>query len=206
MMKQEKVKEVIRRLSAIIPDPRCELDFTTPWQLLVATILSAQSTDKIVNTVTPELFKQFPTIQSMADASLEEIDRLIQRVNFHNNKARSLKGAAQMIMSKYGGEVPQTLEELDELPGVARKTANVVLGNAFGIASGIAVDTHVIRLARALGLTEETDPVKIEQDLMQIVPKEMWINFSHYLILYGRRFHGAKLKSVENLPLHDLYV
>ena len=206
MTKQEKVKEVIRRLSAIIPDPRCELDFTTPWQLLVATILSAQSTDKIVNTVTPELFKKFPTTESMAEASIEDIDLLIRRVNFHNNKAKSLKGSAEMIMTKYGGEVPKTLEELDTLPGVARKTANVVLGNAFGIASGIAVDTHVVRLAQALGLTKETDPVKIERDLMDIVPKDDWINFSHYLILYGRRFHSAKLKSVENLPLHDLYV
>ncbi len=192
MTQEEKVKEIIKRLSQAYPNPKTALNFSNPHELLFATILSAQATDKLVNLVTPELFKKYNTIKNFADAPLDEIDSKINRVNFHNNKAKSIKGAAQMIVEKFDGKVPENMEDLDSLPGVARKTANVVLGNAFGIAEGIAVDTHVMRLSIKLGLTDKKDPVKIELDLMKIVPKENWIDFSHFLINFGREYCPAR--------------
>lgn len=204
MTKEQKVKEIIKRLSKIYPDPKTALIFTTPLQLLIATILSAQATDKLVNTVTPELFKKYKTAKDFADAPVEDIDAMIRKVNFHNNKAKSIKAAAQMIVEKHGGKVPDNMEDLDALTGVARKTANVVLGNAFHIAEGIVVDTHVMRLATKLGLTDKKDPEKIEQDLMKIVPKENWIDFSHLLILFGREFCPARPHACANCPLGDL--
>lgn len=202
--RKKKAKEIIKRLSKVYPNPRTALDYKTPLQLLIATILSAQTTDKTVNVVTPELFKKFKTAKDFAQAPVEEIDSLIRRVNFHNNKAKNIKATCQVIAEKYGGEVPQTMEELDALPGVARKTANVVLGNAFHIAEGIVVDTHVMRLSRKLGLTTQTDPVKIEKELMEIVPKDKWIDFSHLLINFGREFCPARPHKCENCPLGDL--
>lgn len=204
MSKEQKVKEIIKRLSKIYPDPKTALTFTTPLELLVATILSAQATDKTVNTVTPELFKKYKTAKSFADAPVEDIDAMIRKVNFHNNKAKSIKAASQMIVEKHGGKVPDNMEDLDALPGVARKTANVVLGGAFKKSEGIVVDTHVIRLSTKLGLTNEKNPEKIEQDLMKIVPKEDWIDFSHLLILFGREFCPARPHECANCPLGNL--
>lgn len=186
MTKQQKVQEIIRRLSQEWPEPQVELNFTSPWELLVATILAAQCTDKLVNTVTPNLFKAFPEIKDYAQSSPEQIEQHIMKINFHKNKSKFIFKSAQMIIDKFGGQVPQTMEELVQLPGVARKTANVVLGDAFGKNEGIIVDTHVKRMTKQLGLTDNTDPVKIEQDLMKIVPKAEWIHFSHLLTLFGR--------------------
>lgn len=202
--KKYKVKEILKRLYKFYPHPKTALNYSTPLELLIATILSAQATDKVVNLVTPELFKKYVTASDFANAPVEEIDKMVSRVNFHQNKSKNIKAAAQMIVEKFNGEVPKTMEELDSLPGVARKTANVVLGNAFGIASGIVVDTHVMRLSNKLGLTLEKDPVKIEKDLMEIVPKENWIDFSHLLINFGREFCPARPHVCANCPLGDL--
>src|SRR3989344_3010126 len=204
MTNEEKVKEIIKRLSKVYPHPKTALNFSTPLELLIATILSAQATDKLVNTVTPELFKKYKTAKDFADASVEDIDTMIRKVNFHNNKAKSIKAAAQMIVEKHGGKVPDNMEDLDALPGVARKTANVVLGGAFKKSEGIVVDTHVIRLTTKLGLTDKKDPDKIEQDLMKIVPKEDWIDFSHLLILFGREYCPARPHKCDDCPLGDL--
>ena len=206
MSKEEKVKEIIKRLTKIYPHPRTALEYNSPFELLVATILSAQCTDKLVNTVTPSLFASYPTAKEMASASVEEIDEKIKKVTFHSNKAKNIKAASEIIMKEHNGKVPQTMDELDALPGVARKTANVVLGDAFNKSEGIVVDTHVRRLANRLGLTQSEDPVKIEQDLMQIVPREYWIHFPHLLILYGREYAPSRpKKGVEDI-LDDLYI
>lgn len=204
MTKQEKVKEILKRLYKIYPHPKTALIYQNPWQLLVATILSAQATDKLVNQVTPGLFAKYKTIEDFAKASVPEIDKDISKVNFHSNKAKSIQGAAQMIMEKFGGKVPDNMADLDSLPGVARKTANVVLGNAFGKAEGIVVDTHVARLSKKLGLTTSQDPEKIEQDLMKIVPQANWIDFSHLLINHGRDICTAREHSCANCPLGGL--
>lgn len=204
MTQQEKVKEVIKRLSKIYPHPKTALEFSNPLELLIATILSAQATDKVVNLVTPALFKKYKTAQNFANAPVEEIDNEIKRVNFHNNKAKSIKAASQMIVEKFGGKVPKNMEDLDSLPGVARKTANVVLGNAYGISEGIVVDTHVMRLSQKMGLTNQKDPVKIEQDLMKIVPKDKWIDFSHLLINFGREYCPARPHKCADCPLVNL--
>ncbi len=158
MRPEEKVKRIIERLTKAYPTPKTALLFSKPHELLIATILSAQATDKVVNSVTPGLFAKYPTIADYANASIDEIDSSIVKINFHRNKAKSIKGACEMILHTYGGNVPQTLDELDALPGVARKTANVVLGSAFGIAEGIVVDTHVSRLSKRLGLTDKSTP------------------------------------------------
>lgn len=204
MTKQNKVKLIIQRLSKVYPHPKTALNFTTPFELLVATILSAQATDKVVNLITPELFKKYKTAKDYADATAEKIDSMIKKVNFHNNKAKNIQAAATIIAEKYNGKVPSTMEELDALPGVARKTANVVLGNAYHKAEGVVVDTHVMRLSTKLGLTDKKDPEKIEQDLMKIVPKEHWIDFSHMLILHGRDICTARPHTCEGCPLGDL--
>ncbi len=204
MTNQEKALEIMHRLYKVYPHPKTELNYTTPFELLVATIMAAQCTDKLVNTVTPALFKKFPTIQSFSDASVQDIDALIMKVTFHGNKAKNIQACAQIIMEKHGGKVPQTMLELDDLPGVARKTANVVLGSAFGIAQGIVIDTHGIRLSNKLGLTTEKDPVKIEQDLMKLVPRDKWIDFGHLLTLHGRHMCVARPHTCENCPLGDL--
>ncbi len=204
MLPEEKVREIIKRLSKAYPNPKTALYFTQPHELLFATILSAQATDKLVNLVTPELFKKYPTIKDFAGAPFEELDDMVKRVNFHINKSKNIKAAAVMIIEKYGGEVPSNMEDLDSLPGVARKTANVVLGNVFHKAEGIVVDTHVMRLSTRLGLTDKKDPVKIEQDLMKIVPKEKWIDFAHLLINFGREYCPARFHKCEDCPLGNL--
>lgn len=204
MTMQEKVLEIIKRLYKAFPNPKVELKYSSPFELLVATILSAQCTDKLVNTVTPALFTKYKTIEDYAKTPVAEIDRMIAKINFHTNKAKNIVAAAKMIMETYGGTVPNTMEELDALPGVARKTANVILGSIFGKAEGIVVDTHGIRLANKLGLTTSKDPVKIEQDLMAIVPKDKWIEFGHLLTLHGRYQCPARLHTCDDCPLGDL--
>ena len=168
------------------PNVTCALHYTSPWELLVATILSAQCTDRRVNEVTPGLFAKYPTPQDFAGARQEVVANDIRSTGFFNNKAKSLIGAAKKIVNEFDGKVPQTLEELITVPGAARKTANVVLGTAYEIASGVVVDTHVLRVSARLDLTKNTDPVKVEQDLMKIIPQERWILFSHQIIHHGR--------------------
>ena len=183
---------VYDRLQAIYPDAHCELDFSSPFQLLVATILSAQCTDKRVNMVTPVLFSRYPTVESLARAKQEDVEEIIKSTGFFRNKAKSIIGMAGAVADRHGGVVPSTLEELVKLPGVGRKTANVVLGNAFDVNEGVVVDTHIGRLSNRLGLTSETDPVKVEQVLMQQFPRERWTMLAHLLIFHGRRVCDAK--------------
>lgn len=204
MTKQDKVKEIIERLSTEWPEPKTALEFSNAWELLVATIMSAQTTDKIVNQLTPELFKKYPTISDMAKAKVDDVQKLISKVNFSGNKAKNIVACAVMIEEKHGAHVPDNMEELDALPGVARKTANVVLGNAFKKSEGIVVDTHVMRLSQRLGLTDKKDPEKIEKDLMEIVPKEDWIDFSHLLINFGRIYCPARPHECADCPLGEL--
>lgn len=182
-----RTKKIIGGLEKAYPNAHCELNFSNPLQLLVATVLSAQCTDKRVNIVTENLFRKYPSAAEFAKADLSELEQDIKTTGFYRNKAKGIKAAAQSIVEEHGGEVPRTMEELIELGGVGRKTANVVLGNAFNINLGVVVDTHVARLSYRLGLVNETDPVKIEQVLMKLVPQEKWTLFSHLLIWHGRR-------------------
>jgi endonuclease-3 len=186
------MSEILRRLERMYPGATCALRHENPWQLLVATILSAQCTDKLVNEVTPGLFAKYPTPMDFASVRQEVLAQDIHRTGFFNNKAKSIIGAAGKVVAEFGGQVPRTMEEMLTIPGAARKTANVVLGTAYGIASGIVVDTHVQRLAARLDLTKNTNPVKIEQDLMKIVPRDKWIVFAHELILHGRALCQAR--------------
>lgn len=203
MTKKEKVQEIIKRLSKVYP-AKIELDFKNPYQLLIATILAAQATDVSVNLATPALFKKYPDPKALAEASVEEIDSLIQNVNFHRNKARIIQSTARTLIDKFGGKVPENMADLDSLPGVARKTANVVLSCALGKPGGIIVDTHMIRMSNKLGLTNSKDPVQIEKDLMEIVPKKDWIRFPLMMILHGRHFCTARPHSCAGCPLGDL--
>lgn len=204
MTLQEKALEIMKRLYRDNPHPKVELHYASPFELLVATILSAQCTDKLVNTVTPALFAAYPTIQSYADSTVADIDAYVTKINFHSNKAKNICAAAKMIMDTYSGEVPDTMEKLDALPGVARKTANVILGSIFGKAEGIVIDTHGIRLSNKFGLTKEKDPVKIEQDLMKLIPRDKWIDFGHLLTLHGRYVCTARPHTCEGCSLGDL--
>jgi endonuclease-3 len=198
------LKKILAILERRFPQPECALIHDSPWQLLVATILSAQCTDKRVNMVTPGLFKKFPTIESFAVAKLGEVEKAIQSTGFFRNKAKNIIACAQTLLEKFAGEIPQKLEQLVELPGVGRKTASVILGTAFGKAEGIVVDTHVKRLSFRMGLTKETDPEKVEKDLMKIIPKNKWIAFSHLLILHGRERCAARKPDCGNCELTDL--
>jgi endonuclease III len=187
MKTKERAAEIINKLRTVYPDAHCELDFETPLQLLVATILSAQCTDKRVNIVTRDLFSKYPTADELATVSQEELELAIKTTGFFRSKAKNLRTMAKDLVEKHQGEVPRTMGELTQLPGVGRKTANVVLGNAFSIAEGIVVDTHVARLAKRLSLTTTDDPEKIETDLMRLVLQSQWTIFSHLLIWHGRR-------------------
>ena len=202
--RRERVAEILRRLDEVYPNATCALKHRNAWELLVATILSAQCTDDRVNQVTPGLFEKYPTVKDFAAVSQEELAADIRSTGFFNNKAKAIRGAAQKILADYGGKVPKTMEEMLTIPGVARKTANVVLGTAYGLATGIVVDTHVSRVARRLDLTKEKDPVKIEQDLMKIIPKEKWIVFSHQLIHFGRYICQSRKPKCAECPLNDL--
>jgi endonuclease III len=187
MRTKERVERIIEKLKQTYPSAHCELDFDTPLQLLVATILSAQCTDKRVNLVTPSIFRAYPTAQDLAAVSQQELEQAIKSTGFYRNKAKNLRAMAKVLVEKYGGDVPRAMEELTELPGVGRKTANVVLGNAFALAEGIVVDTHVARLAKRFKLTKSEDAQRIETDLMRLVAKTHWTDFSHWLIWHGRR-------------------
>ena len=187
MKARERVAQLVEILPEVYPGAHCELDYKNPLQLLIATILSAQCTDKRVNMVTPALFKKYPKATDYAKAPQAELENAIKSTGFFRNKTKSIRAATSTIDKKFGGRVPETMDELRELPGVGRKTANVVLGNAFGKNEGIVVDTHVARLSQRLGLTKQIDPEKIERDLMKLVPREHWTNWSHWLIWHGRR-------------------
>jgi endonuclease-3 len=196
--------DVHGRLTTLHPDAHCELDYRTPLQLLVATILSAQCTDKRVNMVTPALFAAYPTAQALADAPIEHLEELVKTTGFFRSKAKNIQGMARALVERHGGEVPADLDALVQLPGVGRKTANVVLGNAFGINHGVVVDTHVGRLAVRMGLTRETDPVKVEQALMPLFPQESWSMLSHLLIFHGRRVCDARKPRCGECALADV--
>jgi endonuclease III len=187
MTARDRVQQLVQLFPEVYPGAHCELDFKNPLQLLIATILSAQCTDKRVNMVTPALFKKYRTAADYAKAPPAELEKAIQSTGFFRNKARSIRGATSAIIQEFGGKVPDSMEKLRKLPGVGRKTANVVLGNAFHKDEGIVVDTHVIRLSKRLRLTKHDDPEKIEQDLMKLVPRKHWTNWSHWLIWHGRR-------------------
>ena len=186
MTKKERVKFVLEKLEEKFGKPKCALNYDTPFELLVAVILSAQCTDKRVNIVTEAMFKEYNTPEQFATMDIEKIEELIKSTGFYRNKAKNIQKASQQLLEKYNGELPQEMDKLLELGGVGRKTANVVRGEVWGLADGITVDTHVKRITNLLVLTEEQDPVKIERDLMKIVPKKSWIDFSHYIILQGR--------------------
>lgn len=200
---QRRIGTLLEILGRTYPDATCSLNFTNPLQLLIATILSAQCTDRLVNTVTADLFKKYKTARDYARADLQELERDISRVNFYRNKAKSIHLACQMIVERFGGNVPNRMEDLIALPGVARKTANVVLGNAFGVQAGIVVDTHVMRLSQRMGLTTQTDRDKIEQDLMTLVPQSQWTRFSHRMIAHGRTICKAPKPLCAQCPLGE---
>ncbi len=204
MQVNDRVKEIIKRLKEEYPNARIVLSYTNPLNLLVAVILSAQCTDKKVNEVTQELFKKYKDVYDYANMPLEELEKDIRSTGFYRNKAKNIKGAANMIIDEFGGEVPSTMEEITKLPGVARKTANVVLGNAFGVVEGIAVDTHVKRLAGRLGISRHKDPGKIERDLMDIVSKDGWFNLTYLLIEHGRAICDAKKPKCDACVLNDI--
>jgi len=200
----ERVAAILKGLDEAYPDVECALVHSSPWELLVATILSAQSTDANVNRVTPELFRKYPTVEAFAALTPEQLEPNVRSTGFFRNKSKSVVGAAKKIVADYGGQVPDEMEKLLTLPGVARKTANVVLGSWFKKADGVVVDTHVHRISRRLELTTENDPRKIEQDLMKIIPREKWILFSHQIIWHGRKLCIARKPKCADCSLENL--
>jgi endonuclease-3 len=200
----ERVAAILDALKKAYPKSVCALNHRSAWELLVATILSAQCTDVRVNLATPALFKAFPTPKAMAAASLPELEELIRTTGFFRNKAKSIQGAGRVVTEEFGGEVPRTMEELLRIPGAARKTANVVLGSWFGIAVGVVVDTHVLRISRRLELTKETTPEKVEKDLMRVIPQAKWIDFSHEIIFHGRQICIARKPKCADCTLERL--
>ena len=204
MTVRERVNELVKALPKVYPDAHCELDFRNPLELLVATILSAQCTDKRVNAVTPALFAKYRSAADYAKAPPAAMEKMIRSTGFFRSKTKSIRGAAAAIVAEHGGRVPDTMEKLNSLPGVGRKTANVVLGNAFGKNEGIVVDTHVTRLSQRLGLTKHNDAEKIERDLMKLLPPEHWTNWSHWLIWHGRRRCFARKPDCRNCEVFQL--
>ena len=202
--KKQRALEILNRLQCLYPDATCSLNYSTPVQLLVATILSAQCTDERVNKVTPALFSRFPDAESLANADLAELEELVRSTGFYRNKAKNIQAACRMIVTEFNSVVPNTMEQLLRLPGVARKTANVVLAHAYGINAGVTVDTHVKRLSNHLGLTKHTDPVHIEQDLMKLLPQADWENWSIRLIYHGRAVCKARSPLCAACELADL--
>jgi len=201
--KQEWAHEVVQRLRHEYPDAECALIHKNPYELIVATALSAQCTDEMVNKVTPALFRRYPTPDKLGRARQETVERLVHSTGFYRNKAKNIRGLGKTVAQDFGGEVPRTMDELLTLPGVARKTANVVLGVAYGIAVGVVVDTHVKRITKLLGLTRNTDPKKVEQDLIKLLPQEDWIDISHLLIWHGRKVCIARRPRCETCILAD---
>jgi len=204
MNTQEKVKEIIKRLRKEYPEPKTALNFGTPFELLVSTILSAQTTDVHVNKVTENLFRKYKSVKDYANVNLETLQKDVSSINFYRTKAKNIHESAKIIAEQFNSKVPQTMEELITLPGVARKTANIILSSAYGINEGIAVDTHVKRLSNRLGLTKNEDPVKIEKDLIGITPKSEWGNLSHLLIFHGRKICQAKKPNHKECILYDI--
>lgn len=202
--RQARIQNILATLDGMYPNVTCALHHSNAWELLVATILSAQCTDKRVNEVTPGLFAKYPTIRDFAAAKQAELAQDIRSTGFFNNKAKSVIGAARKILSDFGGEVPREMDQLLSVPGAARKTANVVLGTAFGIAVGVVVDTHVRRIANRLDLTKQSDPVKIEQDLMKVIPQEKWVLFAHQMIHHGRALCVARNPKCAECELNPL--
>jgi endonuclease III len=202
--KKKRAAEIIRRLKKEYPHAHCALEHSSPFELLVATILSAQCTDARVNIVTADLFRKYHGPQDFVDVSQQELEKDIHSTGFFRNKAKNIKAASQRLLEVYGGNIPRTMEEILTLGGVARKTANVVLGNAFGIASGVVVDTHVSRISQRLGLTDETTPQKIERDLERLVPKKHWIMFPHWMIFHGRQICNARKPKCPECVLADI--
>jgi len=200
----EQVEAIIAELRRLYPDAKCSLDFSTPLQLLIATQLAAQCTDERVNVVTKDLFRKYRSVEDFATVSQEELEQDIKSTGFYRNKAKDIRAACQRIITDFGGEVPHTMKDLLSLPGVARKTANVVLGNAFGIVEGYIVDTHNMRLSRRFGWTTSEDPVKIEQALMRIIPQKDWLDLSHFLIYHGRAVCAARKPLCEQCTLAKL--
>jgi endonuclease III len=200
----DRVSEILKRLDQLYPDVQCALTHKSAWELLVATILSAQSTDVNVNRVTPELFRKYPTVESFAALTPEQLEPDVRSTGFFRNKSKSVVGAAKKIVADFGGRVPLNMNDLLTLPGVARKTANVVLGSWFKIAEGVVVDTHVHRISRRLELTTNNDPQKIEQDLMRVIPREKWILFSHQIIWHGRKLCIARKPKCVECPLENI--
>ncbi|MCU0569676.1 MAG: endonuclease III [Oculatellaceae cyanobacterium Prado106] len=202
--KKQRALEILQRLKHLYPDAKCSLDYETPVQLLIATILSAQCTDERVNKVTPELFRQYPNADAIANADLSDIEALVRSTGFYRNKAKNIQAACRMIVTEFNGEVPRSMAELTRLPGAARKTANVVLAHAYGINAGVTVDTHVKRLSGRLGLTQNTDPIRIEQDLIKLLPQPDWENWSIRLIYHGRAVCDARKPACDRCTLADL--
>jgi endonuclease-3 len=202
--KRARARTVLNRLAKAYPDAKTALDYMTPFELVVATVLSAQSTDKMVNIITKDLFKKYKTPQDYLKAPPGELEKDIKASGFFNQKAKSIRGLSQKLVDEFGGEVPSTMEELTRLPGVARKTANVVLGNAFGKNEGIAVDTHVHRLSWRLGVSDHDDPNKVEKDLMALFPRNRWFSVSHLLIDHGRAICHARMPKCTDCPVNDL--
>ncbi|NET24710.1 endonuclease III [Okeania sp. SIO1I7] len=203
-VKRQRSLEILLRLKRLYPDATCTLNYQTPVQLLVATILSAQCTDERVNQVTPALFEKFPDAVALANADIEELENLVRSTGFYRNKAKNIKASCQMIVEKFNYQVPKQMEQMLQLPGVARKTANVVLAHAYGIIAGVTVDTHVKRLSQRLGLTEHSDPIKIERDLMRLIPQPDWENWSIRLIYHGRAVCKAKNPACDKCLLAEL--
>ncbi len=201
---RKRALDVKKRLTRALPEPVCELDFENAFQLLIATILSAQSTDKMVNTVGPKLFAAYPTPAALAAAPTADVERLIKSTGFFRNKAKSIQGASRMLVEDFGGEVPQTMEEITKLPGVARKTGNLVLGTAYRITTGIIIDTHAGRVARKLGFTEHKDAKKVEAALMDLWPKRSWIDMGHRMVLHGRYVCTSREHACTSCPLFEL--
>jgi endonuclease-3 len=201
---QERIAAILKALDEAYPKAECALTHCSPWELLVATILSAQCTDVRVNMVTPELFHRFPTAAAMSKATLPELEALIRSTGFFRNKAKSIQGAARKVVEEFGGQIPRTLAELITIPGAARKTANVVLGVAFGAAEGVVVDTHVFRVSRRLGMAKGNTPKKVEQELMRILPQDRWIDFSHQIIHHGREVCEARKPKCDRCNLEQL--
>ncbi|WP_027189120.1 endonuclease III [Paucidesulfovibrio longus] len=204
MNKKQKAAEIFRRLEKRYPAPEPALDWTNAWELLVATVLAAQCTDERVNKVTPGLFARWPSIRDMAAADVGEVEEAVRSTGFFRNKAKNLVASARLVMDEFQGQVPRSMAELVRLPGVARKTANIVLSNAYGVHEGIAVDTHVKRLTFRLGLTANTDPVRIEKDLMPLFPREAWGDINHFLVYFGREVCKAQKPRCAECELEDL--
>ncbi|MGI2905601.1 endonuclease III [Tolypothrix sp. VBCCA 56010] len=204
LSKKQRAREILSRLKHLYPDATCSLNYSTPVQLLVATILSAQCTDERVNKVTPALFSRFPDAASLANADLTELENLVRSTGFYRNKAKNIQAACRMIVNQFNSQVPNRMEELLKLPGVARKTANVVLGHGYGINAGVTVDTHVARLSQRLGLTKHTDPIRIELDLIELLPQPDWENWSIRLIYHGRAICKARSPACVACQLAEL--